>query len=128
MDRQHDDADIDLIVPARRGRGPVVYSVVDDLAADLLLSRGQDRDVAGSAEFPALPPSGVTVAPGAAMSSSPLDQDGPSAKSAVGLVVMGLAAGLWAARGRSITAARRRQPGSRSSRGKSLDLGSGIEA
>jgi hypothetical protein len=128
MDRHHDDADTDLILPVRRGRGPVVESVVDDLAADLLLSRGQDRDETAPADVPALPPSGVAVTPGAAMSSMPLDQDGPSAKSSVGLVVMGLAAGLWAARGRSITAARRRQPGSRSSRGKSLDLGSGIEA
>jgi hypothetical protein len=128
MDRQHDDADTDLIVPTRRGRGPVSESVLDDLAADLLLSRGQDPDGAAPADVPALRPTGVAVIPDAAMSSLSLDQDGPSAKSALGLVAIGLAAGLWTARGRAITAARRRKPGSRSSRGKSLDLGSGIEA
>jgi hypothetical protein len=128
MDRRHDDADTDAIVPARPGRGPVGESVLDDLAADLLLSRGQDRDGATPAGVPALPATGVAVAPDAADGSLPLDQDVPSARSAAGLVVFGLAAGLWAARGRSILDARQRQPVSRSSRGKSLDLGSGTEA
>ena len=106
----------DRIRPGRPGRRPAP------------VTSGQDRDGAAPADVPALPPTGVAVAPGAAMCSMPLDQDGPSAKSAVGLVAIGLAAGLWAARDRDITAARRRRPWSRSARGKSLDLGSGIKA
>ncbi|MFI5259425.1 MAG: MBG domain-containing protein, partial [Candidatus Limnocylindrales bacterium] len=124
MDRQNLHAD--AIVLARTRRGLVAESVLDDVAANLLLARGEDG--AAPASVPALPPTGVTVALDATGPGLQQDQDVPSATSAAGLVVFGLAAGLWAARGPGILNARKRQSGSRSSRGKSLDFRPGKEA
>jgi hypothetical protein len=95
--------------------------VLDDMAANLILSRGQDG--AAPASVSVLPPAGVTVA----LDAAGLEQNVPSAASAAGLVVFGMAAGLWARRAGTLDN-RKRQMGSRSSRGKSLDLTPGNEA
>jgi hypothetical protein len=100
-------------------------SMLDDVAAKFLLSRGQDG--AAPASVHALPPTGVTVAPDATGPGLQQDQDVPSGRSSAGLVVVGLAVGLWARR-LCILDSRKRQSGSRSSRGKSLDLTWGKEA
>jgi len=123
MDRRNFDAD--AIVLARPRRGLVAESVLDDVAANLLLSRGQDG--AAPARVPALPPTGDTVGLDGTGPSLQLDQDVPSATSAAGLVVFGLASGLWARRS-GILDVRKRQSGSRPSRSKSLDLTPGKEA
>jgi hypothetical protein len=123
MDRQNLYADAFSL--ARPRRELLAESVLDDVAANLLLSRGQDG--AAPASVPALPPTGVTEAVDATGLGLQQDQDVPSAASAAGLVVFGLAAGLWARRS-GILNARKRQSGSRPSRGKSLDLTPGKEA
>ncbi len=79
----------DAFVLARPRRELAADSVLDDVAANLLLSRGQDG--AAPASAPALPPTGVTVALDATGPGLQLDQDVPSATSAAGLVVFGLA-------------------------------------
>ncbi len=105
-----------------RPRGELAADwVLDDMAANLLLSRGQDG--AAPVSVLALPPTGVTVA----LDAAGLEQNVPSAASAAGLVVFGLAAGLWARRAGTLDT-RKRQSGSRPSRGKSLDLTPGNEA
>ncbi|MGA7497695.1 MAG: SpaA isopeptide-forming pilin-related protein, partial [Isosphaeraceae bacterium] len=116
----------DAFVLARPRRELAAGSVLDDGAANLLLSRGQDG--AAPASGPALPPTGVTVALDAIGPGLQLEQDVPSAKSAAGLVVFGLAAGLWAACGTGIQDARKRLSGSLRSRSKSFDLRPGKEA
>ena len=113
-----------LIVGSPR-RGLVADSVVDDVAASLLLSRGQDEDA--RAGFPALSPTGVRVALDSTEPSSQQDQNGLSARFAAGLVVFGLASRPWARRS-GILNARTRQPGSRPPRTGSLDFTSGNEA
>src|SRR5208337_2268129 len=118
MDRQNLYADAFSL--ARPRRELLAESVLDDVAANLLLSRGQAG--AAPASVSALPPTGDTVGLDGTGPSLQLDQDVPSATSAAGLVVFGLAAGLWAARGTGILNARKRRSGSRPSRGKSLDL------
>jgi hypothetical protein len=116
----------DAFVLARPRRELAADSVLDDGAANLLLSRGQDGSAPASG--PALPPTGVTVALDATGPGLQLEQDVPSAKSAAGLVVFGLAAGLWAACGTGIQDARKRLSGSLRSRSKSFDLRPGKEA
>ena len=64
-------------------------SVMDDVAASLLLPRGQDEDAPTG--VPALAPPGVRVALDATEPSSQQDQNDLSARVAAGLVVFGLA-------------------------------------
>ncbi len=115
----------DALVPARSRSELATDWVLDNMAADLLLSRGQDG--AAPVSVPVLPPTGVTVVLDAAGPSVQLEQNGPSSASAAGLVVFGLAAGLWARRAGTLNT-RKPQSGSRPSRDKSRDLNSGNEA
>ena len=117
MDRRNLDAD--AFVMGRPVRGLVAESVLDDAAADLL---AVTRPRSGrTRERSAPPPAGVTDAVDAMGSGLQQVEDVPSAKSAMGLMVFGLAAGLWARRS-EILNARKRQPGNRPSRSKPLDL------
>jgi hypothetical protein len=116
--------DADAFVLGMPRRGLVAQSVLDDVAASLLLSRG--RDGAAPASVPTLPPTGVTGTVDAMAPGLQQDQDAPSATSAVGLVVFGLAAGAWARRS-GILNARKRQRKSRTSRSKSHGLTPGKE-
>ena len=100
----------DALLPGRPRRDLLAESVLDDVAANLLLSRGQDG--AATASVPALPPTGARVARDATGPGSQQDQDVPSDTAAAGLVVFGMTAGLWARRS-SILNTRKRQSGSR---------------
>jgi Bacterial Ig-like domain (group 3)/MBG domain (YGX type) len=117
MNRRNLDAD--AFVVGRPVRGLVAESVLDDAAASLLISRGQDQ--AAPANAPARRPTGITDAVEAMGSGLQQVEDVPSASSAMGLMVFGLAAGLWARRS-GILNARKRRPGCRPSRSKPLDL------
>ncbi len=94
---------------ARLRREPLAESVLDDVAASLLLSRGQDNDAPAS--VPAHLPTGVVAARDATGPVLPQDWDVSSAKLAAGPVVLGLVAGLWARRS-GILHSRKRKPGS----------------
>ncbi len=100
----------DAPLPGRLPRDLLAESVLGDVAANLLLSRGQDG--AAPASVPALPPSGARVSRDATGLGSPQDQDVPSDPAAAGLVVFGMAAGLWARRS-DILNTRKRQLGRR---------------
>ena len=106
--------DADAIVLARPRTGPVADSILDEVAANLLLSRSQDG--AAPASDPALRSTRLAVAPDTTVPSLQLDEDVPSGTSAAGLVAFGLAAGLWAtSRGTGILGLRKRQSRSRPS-------------
>jgi hypothetical protein len=115
----------DALVVGRPRRGLVADSVVDDVAASLLLPRGQDEDA--PAGVPALPPTGVRVAVDATGPRSQQDQKVLSARFAAGLVVFGLASRPWARRS-GILNGRKRQPRSQPSRTESPDFTPGNEA
>ena len=95
---------------ARLRREPLAESVLDDVAASLLLSRGQDNDAPAS--VPAHLPTGVVAARDATGPVLPQDWDVSSAKLAAGPVVLGMVAGLWAQRS-GILHSRKRQLGRR---------------
>ena len=74
--------------------GLVADSVVDDVAASLLLPRGQGEDAPAS--VPALSPRGLMVALDVTGNSSQEEQKSLPATFAAGVVVFGLASGPWA--------------------------------
>jgi hypothetical protein len=100
----------DALIVGRPGRGLVADSVVDDVAASLLLPR--DQDEGASAGVPALPPRGVRVAVETTGPGSQQDQNSLPATFSAGVVVFGLASGPWARRS-GILNTRKRQLGRR---------------
>jgi hypothetical protein len=77
-------------------RGLVAESDLAEVAASLLLSGGEGE--AAPANLPALRATGGAGGADATSPDSPSDQDSLSAAPAVGLVVIGLASGVWARR------------------------------
>ncbi len=91
---------------ARLGRGPLMESILNDLAAERLLSPGQDGAASAAAAFPR--PSVGIVARDATDLAPRQDPKAHSATSAAGLVVFGLASGAWARRSGILNTRRRR--------------------
>ena len=114
----------DVLSLARPWTGLVSDSVLDEVATQLTLS----RTLAGSnnvGDF-SLPPTPATVIRDASAPTSEQDQDSLLEDPAARVVVLGLAAGLWAA-GAGIKNSRKRPAGSLFSRGKSPELKPGKE-
>jgi hypothetical protein len=113
MPRWELDADADSFLLESPRSALVAESVLDNAAVSLLLSRGQGGSAPAS--VPGLAPPVVIGALDATGRGAQQDEGVPSATSAVGMVAIGLAAGMWARRS-NILNLRKRQPGSRPSR------------
>ncbi len=104
------------LISSRPRTGLFSNAVLDELAADAVLWPAQQGN--GTITIPVLPPDGVTRDPKIGDPLPQVDRPLPPTNDAAGIVVLGLAAGLWA-RGTGLLDPRKRRSGGLRSRTKS---------
>jgi subtilase family serine protease len=115
----------DVLRLAKPWTGLVSDSVLDEVATQLTMSRTLDG--ATHVNDPSIPPAPATMIRDASNPTLEQEQDGQLENSAARVVVLGLAAGVWAS-GAGIMKSRKRPSGSLFSRGKSKDFKPGKES